>query len=132
MRHITSFAAIALVSMTTTVRAQSYGDAFTALRATPIAALTPLMTPAMISRRMNGAQFALRYGLGDDQKTRTHSLAASGIFALGMQSSATLTAGVSDADCARCDPAPIISLGADARVYEGGDMVARGSALTVA
>ena len=40
--------------------------AFTALRASPLGSLTPLLTPAMLSRRPNGAQLGIRYALRDE------------------------------------------------------------------
>lgn len=110
------------------------GDAraFIALRATHIGALTPLMTPAMVGRRLNGAQLGLRYGLREENDLRTQGVAGSAIFALGMRSTVALTAGLTDADCFDCSPALMLGLGADARVYEGGDPLGTGSSLTIA
>lgn len=105
------------------------GDAraFAALRASHIGALTPLMTPAMISRRLDGAQLGIRYGLLDERGIRTNAVAGSGIFAAGLQSSITLTAGVSDADCAGCSPAMLLGLGADMRIMQATDILGAGS-----
>jgi hypothetical protein len=112
----------------------SSGDAraFTALRSTHIGALTPLMTPAMVGRRLDGAQLALRYGLRNEDDFRTQAVAASGIFALGLRSTVALSAGVVDADCFNCSPALLLGLGGDARVYEGGDPMGTGTSLSVA
>jgi hypothetical protein len=114
--------------------AQSAGDlrAVTALRATHLGALTPLMTPAMISRRLNGAQLGIRYGLLDEQGVRTTAVAASGIFAAGLQSSVTLTAGVTDADCTNCGPGMLLGIGGDMRIYEKRTAVGSGSGFSLA
>src|SRR4051812_16311510 len=106
------------------VHAQTNGDvrAFTALRASHIGALTPILTPAMMGRTLTGAQLGLRYGLRDESSVKTQTVAASGLFAIGMQSSLTLTAGVSDADCFDCTPALLLGLGGDMRIYQGGDV----------
>jgi hypothetical protein len=111
---------------------ESDARAFVALRASHLGALTPLMTPAMIGRQLNGAQLGLRYGLRDEDNLRTQSVAGSGIFALGLRSTVTLTAGVTDGDCASCSPALLLGLGADARVYEGGDPLGTGTSLSLA
>ena len=103
-----------------------------ALQASHIGALTPLMTPAMIRRTLDGAQLGVRYGLRDQPGTRTHTVAGSGIFAMGLNSSATMTAGVADSDCAGCSPALLLGVGADMRVYERGDVLSVGSIFTVA
>ena len=105
--------------------------AFEALQLTHIGGLTPLMTPAMVGRRLNGAQLGLRYGLRNDGQFRTQSVAAAGIFALGMRSTVTLNAGVVDRDCIQCNAGLMAGLGADARVYEGGDPLGTGSSITV-
>ena len=105
--------------------------AFAALRASHIGALTPLMTPAMVGRTLNGAQLGLRYGLRDESGVRTQSIAGAVLFGVGLQSSVMLTAGVSDADCAGCSPAMLLGVGGDMRVYEGGDVAGGGSSLTV-
>ena len=116
------------------VLAQSTGDlhAFVALRAAHIGALTPLMTPAMISRRLNGAQLGIRYGLLDEGGVRTNAIAGSGIFAAGTESSATVTAGVTDANCNGCTPALLLGVGGDTRLYESSESLAGGTGLTVA
>ena len=114
-------------------RAQT-GDAraLIVLRATHIGALTPSITPAMISRRLNGMQLGVRYGWHDEEGITTHAVAASGILGVGMASSVALTAGVADADCGPCSPALMLGIGADMRVVEMGDVVAGGSSLSVA
>lgn len=114
--------------------AQSAGDrsAFTALRASHIGALTPLMTPAMISRSLNGAQLGIRYGLRDEGGIRSQALAGSALFGVGLQSSVALTAGVADADCGNCSPELMLGVGGDMRVFERGDVVASGSSFTIA
>lgn len=113
-------------------RAQFTGDvrAAIALRATHIGALVPMMTPAMASRRLNGAQLGLRYGLLDESGVRTQAIAAAVTFLAGFESSVTLDAGVRDADCSTCSPALMLGAGADMRIYESGD--AGGSQLNVA
>lgn len=112
----------------------SAGDirAFVALRGTHVGALTPLMTPAMVGRRLDGAQLALRYGLRNEDDFRFQAVAASGIFPLGLRSTVALTAGITDADCADCGPALLVGLGGDARLYEGGDPLGTGTSLTIA
>ena len=95
--------------------------AFIALRATHLGALTPMITPAMISRRLHGAQLGIRYGFREEGGTRTQSIAGSGIFGVGLTSSIAVTAGVSDPDCFDCSPAMLLGLGGDMRVYESGN-----------
>lgn len=114
--------------------AQSGGNAraLIVLRATHIGALTPMMTPATISRRLNGMQLGLRYGWREEDGITTHALAASGILGVGMTSSVSLTAGVSDADCGPCSPALMLGVGGDMRIVELGDLVAGGSSLSLA
>lgn len=102
------------------------------LRATHIGALTPSITPAMISRRLNGMQLGVRYGWHEEEGITTHAVAASGILGVGIASSVSLTAGVSDADCAPCSPALMLGIGGDMRVAEMGDIVAGGSSLSIA
>jgi hypothetical protein len=124
----------ALASFHTTAQAQSVGDvaAAGALQASHIGALTPLMSPAMIRRTLNGAQLGLRYGLRDEPGLRTHSVAGTGIFAMGLNSSVAITAGVADADCMDgCSPALLLGIGADMRVFERGDVLTRGSIFTL-
>src|SRR4051812_25378274 len=79
--------------------------AFEALRASHVGALTPIMTPAILHRTLNGAQFAIRYGLRDESGIRSQAVAGSALFGIGLQSSATFTAGFADADCVDCTPA---------------------------
>jgi hypothetical protein len=113
------------------VRAQSGAErAFVALRATHIGALTPIMTPAMISRRLNGAQLAIRYGLRDENDVRAHSVAGSGILAIGLQSSVSITAGVQFGQ-GSADSQLMVGLGGDMRLYESGDP-SSGSTLSLA
>ena len=124
MRLRTSLVPIVMLLLAADLSAQigDVGDirAFVALRATHIGALTPLMTPAMISRRLNGAQLGVRYGFREEFTTSTQAIAASGIFSIGMASSVSLTAGVSDAECADCSPAMMLGVGGDMRIYESG------------
>jgi len=133
MRHITSLGLVLLLAPLVPSRAQSPGDtrAFIALRASNIGALTPLLTPAMIGRRLNGAQLGLRYGLRDEGGVRTNSIAASGIFSIGMQSSWALTAGVSDADCVDCNPTMMLGIGGDMRIMQSGDFLTPGAMLNI-
>lgn len=133
--RVRSFIAIALLgSLPGTTHAQSIGDlwAAEALLSTHIGGLTPLMSPAMIRRTLNGAQLGLRYGLRDQPGQRTHTVAGSGIFAMGLNSSVTFTAGVADAECNGCTPALLLGIGADMRVFERGDMLSAGSIFTLA
>jgi hypothetical protein len=105
--------------------------ALVALRATHIGSLTPLITPAMISRRLNGVQLGIRYGLRDEAGIQRHTVAASGIFGAGMASSLALTAGATH--CDGCGTAGIvIGLGGDMRIVERGEFLGAGSTLTVA
>lgn len=123
----------ALLVVPTAVVAQS-GDqrALIVLRATHIGALTPLTTPAMLTRRLDGMQLGLRYGWREESGVTTQAVALSGILGVGMASSVALTAGVSDADCAPCSPALLLGLGGDMRILEMGGIVAGGSSLSVA
>ena len=105
--------------------------AFEALRASHVGALTPIMTPAMLHRTLNGAQFGIRYGLRDESGVRTQAVAGSVLFGIGLQSSVTGTAGVADADCVDCTPALMLGIGGDMRLYEGGEVAGGGSSLTV-
>lgn len=116
------------------VSAAQSGDqrALIAIRATHIGALTPLVTPAMLSRRLNGMQLGLRYGWREEEGIGTQALALSGILGLGLASSVALTAGVSDADCSSCSPALMLGFGGDLRVVEMGDLMAGSASLTVA
>jgi hypothetical protein len=117
-----------------TALAQSEGDlrAFAALRATHIGALTPLMTPAMVSRRLNGAQLGLRYGLLYENNLYTNAIAGTGIFATGVESSVSVTAGVTDANCNGCQPSLLLGVGGDMRLYESSELRGTGTGLTVA
>lgn len=90
------------------------------------------MTPAMISRSLNGAQLGIRYGLRDEAGVRSQGIAGSAIFAVGLQSSVALTAGVADADCGNCSPELMLGVGGDMRVFERGNVVASGSSFTIA
>lgn len=134
MRLLTSVCAVLLLAPIGAARAQSASDAraFVALRASHVGSLTPLMTPAMISRRLNSAQLAIRYGLLDERGLSTHAVAASGIFGVGLKSSASITAGVTDADCVDCTPAMILGIGADMRITEVADVIGQGSSLSIA
>ena len=103
-----------------------------ALRATYIAALPPLMSPAMIGRQLDGAQFAFRYGIREQDSVFTSAVAASAVFSIGMKSGVALTAGLVDADCFGCPPRVTAGVGGDMRVYEKSTVVRHGSDLTVA
>jgi hypothetical protein len=112
----------------------TFAEAFAAhaLRSTHIGGLTPLMSPAMIGRHLEGVQLALRYGLQSADAVQSHAVAASAIFSAGMRSSLALTAGTSDATCAGCSPDMMLGIGADMRVLERGDITSPGSSLVVA
>jgi hypothetical protein len=105
--------------------------AFAALRSSSIGSLTPLLTPAMLQRRLTGAQLGIRYGLRDEDGLRTQAIAASAIFPAGEQSSVTLTGGVLNTDCNGCESALLLGVGGDIRVAETGDVVRGGSLLSV-
>jgi hypothetical protein len=107
-------------------------SALIALRGTPIGSLSPIMTPAMVSRRLNGAQLGIRYGLRDEGNVRSQAVAGSVIVGLGLESSASLTAGVIDADCLNCSPDLMLGLAGDMRVFERGDVAASGSSFSIA
>ena len=130
MRFLTRSSLLISLALAAELSAQS-DVAFVALRASHLGALTPLITPAMISRRLNGAQLGLRYGFREEFDLRTQAVALSGIFGLGLSSSVALTAGVTDADCFSCSPALMLGLGGDMRVYESGG-VAGGPAMSIA
>lgn len=104
-----------------------------AIAASPIGALTPLMSPSMIGRTLDGAQLALRYGFerDSDLDLDTYGIAASGIFALGLKSSVSITAGVRDASCDGCTPRLLLGAGGDMRVYETSDFVGNGSGIAL-
>jgi hypothetical protein len=85
----------------------------------------------MIGRQIEGAQLGIRYGFVNENNIQTHAVAGAGIFAAGLQSSVTVTAGVSDADCPDCSPAMLLGLGGDMRIMEATDVVGDGSALHV-
>jgi hypothetical protein len=125
---------LVLLLVPAAVLAQSTGDqnAFTALSGTHIGALTPLMSPAMIRRTLNGSQLAIRYGLRDEPGIRSHAIAGTALFAVGLESSVALTAGVADADCATCSPKLLLGAGGDMRIFERGDVLAAGSSFTLA
>ena len=113
--------------------AQTSDDrAFAALRSSHIGALTPMLTPAMLRRRLNGAQLGVRFGLRDENGLRTQAIAASGIFAAGAQSSVTMTGGVLNVNCNGCSSGILLGAGGDMRVAEMGDVVQGGSLLSVA
>jgi hypothetical protein len=105
--------------------------AFQSLRSSHIGSLTPMLTPAMLRRRLNGAQLGVRYGLRDENGLRTQAIAASGIFAAGGQSSVTLTSGVLNVNCNSCSSGILLGVGGDMRVAEMGDVVQGGSLLSV-
>ena len=131
MRLLTGSLLISL-ALAAELPAQTGSDnAFVALRGTHIGALTPLITPAMISRRLNGAQLGLRYGFREEFGLSTQAVALSGIFGIGLSSSVALTAGVTDADCFSCSPALMLGLGGDMRVYESGG-VSGGPTMSIA
>ena len=104
--------------------------AFAALRSSSIGSLTPLLTPAMLRRRLNGAQLGVRYGLRDEDGLRTQAIAASAIFPAGEQSSLMLTGGVLNTNCSGCGSALLLAVGGDMRVAEMGDVVQGGSLLS--
>ncbi|HJQ21927.1 MAG TPA: hypothetical protein VJ867_16405 [Gemmatimonadaceae bacterium] len=111
---------IAIGILASNVGAQDAGDlrAAIALRSTHIGALTPLLTPAMASRRLNGAQFGIRYGYLNESNITTQAIAAAAIFTVGLQSSVTLNAGVLDANCVQCSPAMMLGADADMRIAD--------------
>jgi hypothetical protein len=133
MRLLTPLLLLILPLVPSVAPAQSGGDlrAWVALRATHIGALTPMITPAMISRRLNSAQLGIRYGFRDEGGIRTQSIAGSGIFGIGMASSVAITAGVQDADCFDCSPAMLLGLGGDMRVYESSSAGSRSLSLAI-
>jgi len=131
--RVTAFLLLFTPAVVATAQSGS-GDvrAFAALRASHMGSLTPIMTPAMLGRTLNGAQLGIRYGLRDEGGVRSQAIAGGALFAVGLQSSVTLTAGVSDADCLNCTPALLLGIGGDMRVYEAGDVAGGGSSLKVA
>ena len=131
--RLTLAAILSGLALPLAAHAQTIEDAraFVALRATPVGALTPLLTPPMIGRQLNSAQLAIRYGLNEEAGVRTHAVAGTGVFAAGSNSSITITGGVSDADCADCAPEMLLGVGADMRVFEMGDVLGVGSSLHI-
>jgi hypothetical protein len=132
MKWLIPLAAALLVLPGRSMAQSGDSRALIVLRATHIGALTPSMSPATISRRLNGMQLGLRYGWHDDDGITTQAVALSGILGVGMASSVALTAGLTDADCGPCSPALMLGVGGDMRVIEVGDIVAGGSSLSVA
>lgn len=124
---------LALCSPLASASAQTDGDlrAFVALRSTHIGALTPLITPSMIGRQLNGAQLGIRYGFNEEAGVKTNTVAGSGIFAAGTNSSLAIHAGVSDADCVDCSPELLLGVSGDMRVIEIGDVLGSGSSLNI-
>jgi hypothetical protein len=128
MRHLTLLAALALavpfaVSDAQLLPEQELGDirAFVALRATPIGALVPLMTPAMVNRRLQTAMIGIRYSVRFDEPAEIQAFAATGTFGLGLKSSLNITAGLTKADCSDCRPSLMLGAGADLRLYQSND-----------
>jgi len=135
MRLSTRFGiAAALAALASPAAAQSEGDvrAAVALQSTHIGAFAPLMSPSMISRKLNGAQIGLRYGLMNDNTINSQAVAANVTWVAGLQSSFTLNAGVLDLDCNACAPALLLGVGADMRVAEFGGAMGDASQLTIA
>jgi hypothetical protein len=119
-----------LVVPLATALAQDDIFAAAALAATPIGALTPLMSPSMVGRRLNSAQFALRYGQRRDGSTNTFGIAASTLFAVSLKSSVSLTAGVRATNAPlNNNPRLMLGVGGDMRIYEGGEIAGAGSGL---
>jgi len=129
--HGLTFVALLVAPLADATGQTSEERAFAALRASHLGSLTPLLTPAMLSRQPKGAQLGLRYGLRDEGGIRSQSIAGSALFAAGLQSSVIATAGVLNADCTSCSPALLLGVGADLRVAEAADVTGRGSLLTV-
>jgi hypothetical protein len=110
---------------------ESEGDARAALALslTPIGALTPPMSAAMVGRQLRGGQFGVRYGFREDREFQ--ALAATGVFALGLRSTVSITAGATDADCIGCEIALSAGLGADYRLLGVGEPAGRGTAFSI-
>ena len=125
---------LALAPLATAVAQTETGDlrAFAALRSSHIGSLTPLLTPAMESRRLSGVQLAIRYGLRRENGVMYNGYAGTALFNAGMQSSVSLTAGVLDAYCDSCPPALMLGAGGDMRIAELADAFGTGSQFTVA
>jgi hypothetical protein len=104
-----------------------------AIASSPLGALTPLMSPSMIGRSLDGAQLGLRYGFRRDSDIDldTYGIAASAIFSLGLKSSMSITAGVRDSDCDGCTPRLLLGAAGDMRVYETSEFVGNGSGIAV-
>lgn len=133
MKSTVSFLGALLLIPLTTGSPQSAGDdrAFAALSASHIGALTPVMSSAMIGRRLNSAQLGLRYGLQDADDVRQQAVAGVASFAAGENSTLSVVAGVADGDCAGCSPAMLLGIGGDMRLIEMGDLAGGGSSLNV-
>ena len=125
----TALVAIALLAAPGPIVAQTTSFVGEALAATPVGALTPMMSPAMTGRTLDGGQLGLRYGLRwrSDTDVQTQNIAAVGLFSIGLKSSMALTAGIRDSDCDGCTPRLLLGLGADMRVYETSFFVGHGS-----
>ena len=133
MRLHTSLLCALMIAPLVAAPAQSEGDlrAFVALDASPIGALTPLLSPSMVGRQLNGAQLGIRYGFSSDNNETRHAVAGSGIFAVGTNSSISLTAGVSDTDCTDCTLELLLGVGGDMRVFEAGDVLGQGNSFSL-
>src|SRR5262245_27241862 len=101
--------------------------AFTALNASELGALSPMMTPSMTQRKLNGVQWALRYGVRDSNDVVSSSVAGTVLFEIGMAASVYGTVGVRNVACeAGCEPQALAGVGGDMRVYQLGDVINRG------
>ena len=130
----TALFVFAIASAPGVARAQEVTEwAGAAIAASPIGALTPLMSPSMIGRSLDGAQLALRYGLEwvTDTPVSPYGLAATGIFALGLKSTVSITAGLRDANCDGCHARLMLGAAGDMRVYETSEFVGNGSGIAL-
>ena len=128
----TALVLIAIAAPASSALGQRDLFAAVALAATPIGALTPLMSPSMVGRTLDGAQLALRYGQsGGDGGSTTRNIAGSGIFSVGLKSSVSITAGVQTNNCPSCSPTILLGAGGDMRLYDGGEVAGGGSGLAV-
>ncbi len=137
MRPLCILAATLALLPASSATSQSVEDAraFVALRATPVGALVPMPGPALVGRRLNGAQLGIRYGFNREEVTggsvNTQSIAASAIFAAGVASTLSIHAGISDADCAGCAAEAMLGVGGEMRAFEIGDFLSAGSSLNL-
>jgi hypothetical protein len=128
----TALVVAALVGAAGPALGQSDFWAAQALIVSPIGAITPLMSPGMIGRHLDGVQLAFRYSYRqEDPDIYTQGGALTATFSPSLRSSVSISAGMRDANCTSCAGQPMLGAGADMRVYEGANFVGRGTGVSL-